>query len=298
VALLLGATGVAAQPALDTLWPNANGTKWTYDFQGWDLGMPPAPPGNWDGEATLTLAGTSQTAGGTAQNLVGWHTQETAPAKAATLSLPPLYRNLWNARPDLHAAITARMQEPGRVGKTAEGWVPLLLHEGFFMKLSDRIEMWQPSWDHSTWIYLTDALGNGQMFSKQLIPELANDVYLYGTVASNNASVTVPAGTFPNAVKITYLIDYGLSQVVNDLGQPIGTVRAHTTGWVHYVPGVGPVDMQEEFIPYSEVNCPAPECQSLRDQEGEVVLHLTMQLTAGPVAVEAKPWGAVKQLFR
>lgn len=298
VLLALAAGSSWAQPTLESLWPNDDGTKWTYDFAGWDLPFPAGLPGadTWDGEATLTLAGTTQTAGGPAQNLVGWHT-EAVPSKPG-LPISSLMRNVWRARPDLREAIAEKARrEPASAA--AQNWVPILLHEGYFMKLADRIEMWQPTWTHSTWTYVTDALGNGQMFSQQLIPELANDVFLYGNVASNNAMVTVPAGTFPNAVKISYIVDYGVSDLLDEQGQTIGTYRSRTLGWVHYVPEVGPVDMQEEFIPYSEADCGVPACpQEIVDQIGEPYLHLTLQLTAGPVAVEEKPWGAVKQLYR
>jgi hypothetical protein len=289
-----------AQPTLESLWPNDDGIKWTYDFAGWDLGNPPVTSNDtWDGEATLTLAGTTATPGGTAQNLVGWHSASTSAASTKTGPLlSPLQRNLWRARPDLREAIVARARrQPPRVA--AEDWVPLLLHPGYFMKLTNRIEMWQDVWDHSTWTYLTDALGIGQMFTHQLIPELADDVFLYGTVADNDAMVTTPAGVFTNAVRIDYEIDYGESPLLDEQAQPIGTNHARTTGWVVYVPDVGPVDMQEDFIPYDVVDCSPGECpQEILDQVGDVFLHLTMQLTAGPVAVEEIPWGAVKQLYR
>lgn len=291
------ATPLHAQPVLNDLWPNDDGTKWTFDFVGWDLGDPlrafPVPV-TWDGEATLTLAGTTETAGGTAQNLVGWHTAA-VPAKA-DLRLAALHRNVWRARPDLRPAIEARAHKAS--SGSAEEWVPLLLHEGFFMKLADRIEMWQETWDHSTWTYLTDALGNGQTFVHQLVPELADDVFLHGTVEFNNSMVTTPAGTFPNAVKIAYEIDYGVSDLLDEQFERVGTVRSRTLGWVHYVPDVGPVDMQEEFVPYSEVDCGILGCpQEILDLVGEPFLHITMQLTAGPVAVQDRPWGEIKRLY-
>jgi hypothetical protein len=295
--LALAASPSWAQPTLESLWPNDDGIKWTYDFAGWDLGNPPmAASDTWDGEATLTLAGTTETPGGTAQNLVGWHTAAT-PATAG-LHLTALQRNLWRARPDLHARIAAHAKrQPPRLA--AVDWVPVLLNPGPFMKLTDRIEMWQDVWDHPTWLYLTNSLGNGQMFTEQLLPELADDVFLHGTVADNNAMITTPAGVFNNAVKIDYEVDYGESTLLDEQAQPIGTTHARTIGWVVYVPGVGPVDMQEEFIPYNQVDCSPGECpQEILDQVGDVFLHLTMQLNAGPVAVEEKPWGAVKQLYR
>lgn len=300
--LTVVASPLQAQPVLSELWPNDDGTKWTFDFAGWDLPFPQGPlsesistADTWDGEATLTLAGTTETAGGTAQNLVGWHTAA-VPAKPG-LPLAALHRNLWRARPDLHRAIEARASNGPKVNAT--DWIPLLLHEGFFMELADRIEMWQETWDHSTWTYLTDALGNGQMFTQQLVPELADDVFLHGTVESNSAMVTTPAGTFPNAVKIACEIDYGESDLLDEQMSSIGTYRARTLGWVHYVPDIGPVDMQEEFIPYSEVDCGITPCpQEILDLVGEPFLHTTMQLTAGPVAVETRSWVEIKRLYR
>ena len=285
-----GAKLLYAQPALSDLWPNGDGTKWTYDFAGWDTGS------TWDGEATLTLAGTTNTSGGTAQNLVGWHD---GPVAKPGLRLDSLHRNLWLARPDLREAIEAKARNhPNRVA-AAPTWHPLLLHPGFFMKLSNQIEMWQESLDHSTWIYLTRSLWVGAEFTYQLVPDLADDVFLHGTVESNSATVTTAAGTFDNAVKVAYEIDYGESVGTDETGQPWGTLVSKTVGHVHYVPDVGPVDTLEEFIPFASVDCGLLPCsQEILDQVGQVFLHMTLNLNAGPVGVEEKRWGAVKQLYQ
>lgn len=286
-----------AQPVLSDLWPNSDGTKWTYEFAGWDLGFEGSLATTWDGQASLTLAGTTTTAGGTAQNLVAVH--DGAVTKPGP-RLDPLYRNLWRARPDLRPAISQRLAKRSDTVDSQVDWVPLLLNGGFFMKLSDKIEMWQQDWDHATWTYLTDALAVGQMFTHQLIPELADDVFLHGTVQSVDAVIITPAGTFTNAVKIRYEIDYGVSDLLDPSGTSVlGTFQASTVGHVYYVPAVGPVDMLEEFTHYVSVDCSPLQCpQQILDQVGEVALHLTLQLGSGPVAVEERPWSFVKELYQ
>ena len=299
VAVLMSGAGVVpshAQPVLSTLWPNGDGTKWTYDFVGWDKGFDGQLTTVWDGEATLTLAGTTTTPGGPAQNLVGWHTD--ANSKSGP-RMSALYRNLWRARPDLRTAIEARAAKEAQNATSAPSWVPLLLHDGFFMKLTDRIEMWQELSNHSTWTLLTDNLSVGHEFTHQLVPELADDVFLHGTVSSNDAVIVTPAGTFSNAVKMSYEIDYGVSDMTDDMGTFVGKMTAVTNGHVSYVPGVGPVDMLEEFIPFASIDCNPQECpQEYLDRVGEVALHLTMSLQAGPVAVEERPWSYVKKLYQ
>ena len=71
--------------------------------------------------------------------------------------------------------------------------------------------------------------------------------FLYGTVLSTNATVTTAAGTFGNAVKVSYVIDYGESEGTDPSGQPWGTFVSNTVGHVYYVPHVGPELMEFEM---------------------------------------------------
>lgn len=298
VLIVLTATSSLAQSSIEALWPNKEASKWSFDFEGWELGSDGNPAFIYGGTAKLLLMGNTNTPGGVAQNLFAFH-EEPVPTKA-NRHLSPLYRNLWKARPDLRGEIEAlARQRPGNTTQSAD-WVPVLLHGGLFMKSSDRVEMWQPGSLTPTWTYLAGDLVVNQEFTRQLVPDLADDVFLHGKVEANDANVSIPAGTFSHAVKIAYDIDYGVAdiiEVIDDTPVSIGTFRSWTSGWVQYVPGVGPADMQEEFTLFTELDC--AECpEEVLGLEDVVVFHVTMKLRTGPTSVESQPWGAIKQLYR
>lgn len=287
---LTPAMGRSQAPMAD-LWPNDDGIKWNYDFAGWDKNVNGIIVTTYGPEATLTLAGTTETAGGTAQNLVGWHS---APQGAAPTNLPPLYRNLWRARPDLRQAIEKQV-----IKNSEDTWAPLFLHEGYFKELPTKFEMWQDSWDHSTWTYMTDALHVGSKFKHQLVPELADNVFLHGTVDFDDAIVVTPAGTFTGAVKIAYELDYGESVGTDEQGQEIGLFSSASLGHVYYVPHVGPVDMEENYLPFRAIDCGASVCPELwQENLGVIFTHLSLRLNNGPVAIEQLGWGSLKKLYR
>ena len=302
----LFAHAAAAQPSLDTLWPNRDGTRWTYQISVTDAVFPAQ---SFVAEATLQFSGEIMTAGGMAQVLLGAHPVPAgkAPAvaldpvrsgKAPAVAIDPLLDRLWRARPDLRAAIVARLGPAANGGTT--GWYPLLLHYGYFMKGAANIQMWQPDIDHPTWTYLTSNLLVGAQFTQQLIPELAIDVFLHGTVEAVDASVQTEARRFDTAVRMGYVIDYGWTTPVDDAGNPHGRIRSETRGHVHFVPGVGPVEMLEEFIRIAEFQCDATGCPppSDTDELGLVQVTIRLSLTASTVAVQQRTWSEVKSLFR
>lgn len=287
VALLLPGAAFA-QPTLDSLWPNADGLRWEYELVYTSTVDP-----DFTTPAVLRLDGTVQTAGGIAQVLYGEHA---VPAKARLgAANDPLLVALWRARPDLRAAIEART---GRSLEDAAIWWPLLLHDGYFMKNPTNIQMWQPDLDHATWTYLTDDLTVGATFTQQLVPELADNVFLHGTVEAIDATVATVAGTFEHAVRMGYVIDYGWSEAVDSDGQVIGQFRGETRGHMHFVPGVGPVEMLENFIPVLEADCTPADCpQELIDLLGVSVQTMTLSLSQ-VVSVEQSTWSTVKLLYR
>jgi hypothetical protein len=285
--ILAVAQGAWGDPLLESLWPSADGNTWIYDLVITDS------TGTFQTQATMQLNGTVTTAGGPAQVLDSWHDLATyMPSDIA--HLPPLLRSVWQARPDLRERILAKY--PPRTKET--GWAPLLLHGGYFMKRPEIIEMWQPYWDHSTWTYLKTPLTVGAQFVHQLVPELADDVFLYGTVAALDATVTTSAGIFENTVKMDYLIDYGTSVLTDPAGIALGTFGSETTGHVHFAPDIGPVDLLEEFVPFTWLDCGwdcPPEYVAL---VGVVVQTITMSLANGPSPVVGRSWASVKALYR
>jgi hypothetical protein len=277
-----------AQPALDSLWPNSDGNRWEYEL----THTSPIQP-DFTSSAALWLQGTAETAGGTAQVLNADHT---LPVQASAALADPVLAAVWRARPDLRAAIAAR------TGVSLEGaatWWPLLLHGGYFMEGASSIQMWQPDWNHPTWTYLTDDLAVSSTFTHQLVPELADDVFLHGTVLAIDATVTTASGTFHDAVKMGYVIDYGWNEQLDELGNVIGLARSETRGHVHFVPGVGPVEMLEDFIQYVEIDCSPAACpQEWIDLLGVSTQTLALSLTNRVVPVTDVPWTAVKALYK
>jgi len=280
-----------SQPSLASLWPNADGTRWDYAISIADI----VGPLNWTGPGYLRFDGSVQTPGGPARILVAGHAIPAGKPSAATRDA--VLASVWRARPDLRSVIAARY---GDYSTVADAWYPLLLHDGYFLKTADALQMWQPDWDHPTWTYATSNLAVGATFTHQLIPELATDVFLYGTVEAIDANVTTPAGTFVDAVRMGYEIDYGWADETDSNGMPTGRrYRSRTLGHVHFMPDVGPVEMHEEIILYSEIDCGEQECppewQSLL---GEPFQWIDMELTGSTVGVRECTFTQVKELFR
>lgn len=290
--LLLLPRVLAAQPALDTLWPNADGIHWTYRIDATDV---VDPGGNFTAEAVLWFDGEVPTAGGPAQMLHGTHPVPTG--KPGHFSRDPLLAQLWKARPDLRPLLAARGSD-GSAGD-GTGWWPLLLHDGYFMKSASNIQMWQPGFDHPTWTYLTGNLNPGAQFTQQLIPEFADNVFLHGTVEAVDATVQTDAGTFHGAVRMGYVVDYGWTAWTDDAGNPHGLYRSETRGHVHFVPGAGPVELLEEMLQVAEFQCDDNGCPppSITDLVGDVQVSLRLSLTRSTVGVQHRTWSEVKSLY-
>jgi hypothetical protein len=156
--------------------------------------------------------------------------------------------------------------------------------------------MWQVSFDHPTWTYLTNDLAVGATFTFQLIPEFADNVFLHATVEVIDATVVTPVGTFGNAVRVGYRVDYGWSE--DPIYDPGGMFRTEIRGYVHYVPNIGPVDMREEFLPYAETDCGTNECpQHWRDLVAVVAQTMTLSLRGTNVAAASPTWSEIKSLY-
>ncbi len=308
IAAILGFTSmlVAAPPAfalgldLSSLWPNEDVNSWTYQ-QSYEVFFPDPEVGAQ--VVRLFLEGTTVVPNGIVtqvlrEELVNGATMALAQAPGVT---SPLLRNLWQARPDLREAI-ARFAVTGAAGanpcpnEPPQGSVGALLLNGqlTFRKTADEIAAWRCDVaDTRSWLWLTSNLAIGNTFTLQLIPDIVSDVYLRGTIAAVE-DVTVSGGTFDSCLRVDYVVDYGLSTCTNESGQSIGTSHAETRGYVHYAPGVGPVQSFEEFIPYLEAtgDCAPPE------QIGQVSHRITREFTTGTVVIAPTTWGRIKAIYR
>ena len=295
-ALLLPFHAAIAAPSLDELWPNADGTRWIFRVENVESF---SPEQNFVAEGSMEFQGETMTPGGMAQVLRASHSHTPAKASVDASTLPalsPILAQVWRARPDLRPALAAL----GLRLADAPIWYPLLLHGGYFMKGALNIQMWTSEYSHPTWTYLTNDLASGAEFTQQLVPELADNVFLHGTVEATDEDIEAVAGTFQHAVRMGYRVDYGLSPLVDPSGNEVGLARAETRGHVHFVPGVGPVEMLEEFVPVAEWQCDGTICppDDIKEQTGQVAVTLRLSLISSTVAVQEQTWSAVKALFR
>jgi len=284
--LFLGLAAVAApaatsaQVSMGDLWPNQNGLRWEY-VQTLDLPLEASEPVQTT--VALHFKGTAPVPGGSeVQNLV-----EELPTGTAGNAL---LRNLWRARPDLRPML----ESPGFGPSSAQAvsWESLFIHGGAWEKAVDEIRTWR--FDVSatrSWLFLVDDISVNSSFQLQLIPDVAPEVYLNGTVTAIE-DVTVSAGSFSGAYRVDYEVDYGESTCTDESSpDALGTAHGYTRGYVHYVPGVGPVQSLEELT-FTGVtgSCPGvtPDVVQAR---------VTMELLQGPVPAVPVTWGHLKALY-
>jgi hypothetical protein len=221
-------------PTVGALWPNEDGREWSFatTFRVWSPipegdylypdpdSIPPAPsldavvrildsdftpPAAYDAvyaDYTLRFAGRRVTRSGVeAQNLS---------AQIAVSGDP-----------------TARIP-----------FLPVILHGGAFEKTDSWIGTYGDLDTLAAWIYLDRSLWPGHTFTYQLLRSIEDETFLHARVFPRQR-VTVPAGTFNDAVEVVYLVDYGRRFQVSFDGA-YGYYRYVTFGNIIFVPGVGP----------------------------------------------------------
>ena len=300
----LAAPAVAGQPlTMDALWPNEDGRSMSYD-QHYESFGPDAETA--DNQIRLLFDGTTVAPDGIQAQYLR---QEllSGPALQATLNgvaggtmiaaaaSDPFLRHLWAARPDLRAKVVKALADAPCPQNAPPGSYSVLLNGEFaWLETADEIAAWRCNLANTrSWRWLVSNLTIGNTFTLQLIPDVANDVFLHGTIAAIEPA-TVPAGTYPGCVRVDYVIDYGTSECVDQNGLPLGSYRAETRGYIRYAPTVGPVESFEEFIPVVETdgNCLDPW------PVGEVLARTTLVLNSVPVPTRRTSWGRVKQVYR
>ncbi len=157
---------------------------------------------------------------------------------------------LRRARPDLAGKIDPNV--PSMVPRAAATssdvvvFSPTLLH-GYAWEQTDQ---WVGTYgdlnQQIAWIFLTPDLRPGSEFSLQLVPDLADDVFLHARVLGWK-SVETEAGTFHRALDVVYLVDFGVSEIVDFDGNTLGYDRSSLFGTVDYAVGVGPVRSYERL---------------------------------------------------
>ncbi len=269
----------AADPTtlnLTNLWPNDDGRAWTYhatweqaDYSGtvylpqgstvpevslgevrWMLSQPfDAVPGATQSyDYTLQFQGDITTQSGvTAQDLRESYAgpRAFADAGAAGRFESRLLARIAEARPDLR----------GRLAKPASADLTVLLSPYFIHGYAwIKGPLWIGTYgDVDTllaWKFLGHDLHPGARFDHQLVPSLADDIWLRAMVEGQTI-VNVPGyGRVRNALSVVYLIDYGVSAATDGNGGTLGVYRVFDYGRVVYAPGVGPVSDFERRYAY------------------------------------------------
>lgn len=294
---LCAAPAAAQPPTMAQLWPSDDGRSWRYN-QHYDGS--PYDPDIVDNQVRVFFDGTTTAAGGVAtqylrQDLVSGPApaQPLAGAAATFLHPDPFMRAVWMARPDLRARIEQIAAELPCPDTHPDGGYAILLGGEFaWLRGPSDVSAWRCNLANTrAWTWLTSNLSIGSTFTLQLIPDLASNVLLHGTVAAI-VDANVPAGIFQDCVQVDYVIDYGQSECTDEGGNPIGSYRSETRGYVRYAPNVGPVESAEQFIPSVEgVSC-GPWAV------GEPVSLTTMELSALPVPARPMSWGKLKVAYR
>ena len=292
------AGGVDPAP-LSAYWPNEDGRQWVYD-QHFELLVSPFTV--TDNQARLYFEGTTTAPVGIAAQMLKGAVSST-PARERPDALEvwgvpsavtdPLLRRLWVARPDLRERIVQTSAEQPCSTQPVDGWEPILLTAGFaYVKRASDIGAWRCDLSNTqSWLWLTSSLGPGSTAQLQLVPDLADDVFLHLTVLGFE-DVTVPAGTYLGALHVDYFVDYGVTQCTDSSGGSVGTSRYETNGFIRFAAGEGPIESFEEFqvVLLSGNPCPV-------DPGTGTIARSSLRLNSPSVPARAASWGGVKAAY-
>lgn len=251
-------------PTLDNVWPNEDGREWTYDYAGvlWDdmttapmdsfsiddvdslLALGPGPEDVRADEAgvwRLQFDGTTTTdSGAEGQLLAGtFFDLEDEAMRREAEGRQDILRRLVSR--DRTAGLDRRAYGPGSLFMSGDAaWVKTGEVIGGYGDLDTAL----------SWKFLEADLAVGHTFTFQLVPSLADDVYLHAQIRSVG-DVETPRGTFENVVTVNYLIDQGLQQVTDEVGQVLAQTRAYRVARMQYAPEIGPIHCIERgFVPF------------------------------------------------
>lgn len=298
-----------ASPAssLEALWPNEDGRRWDYDFRYDEYArifppnayptrqeVPPAPSPedvvrllpdrrgsllSTPGDPVLTTTGayslefqgelTTQS-GATGQNLVQTLVQD-APAARRPRTGGDFLSRLAQARPDLRR----RLESFARVSPQ-EAPTPLLLRGGAWVKTDEYIGAYGDLDQQLAWKYLQAPVRAGSTFDFQLLPSITTDVFLHALVLPKRSAARWK--DLAHEIEVVYVIDYGVTELIDLDGNSVGFSRYTDYGSVVYEPGTGPSRLFERLL--------AP-VDNLGHPFGDIRLTLT-QVTPGGGAVAAR----------
>jgi len=192
--------------------------------------------------------------GATGQNLVVTSTPAGgAPAASAGETFLSALRR---ARPDLRDRLPAAgkaYEERTPYGLTGPCWEKTDTHIGGYGDLHAEL----------SWLYLETPLDRNATFDLQLVPQIADDIWLHGWIV-RQGEWTQEGETFTRALEVFTLIDFGVQTITGDDGMPAGEIRSLACFGTIYAPGVGPVYIKEWRV--------LPGDPVLQDRPGELVV--------------------------
>lgn len=280
-----------AQVTMDALWPNADGLGWTFEQHYESYGPNPEVV---DNQFRMFFDGVVVAPNGIEAQYLRHQLLGGPAARDAGRPAGPFFRQLWLARPDLRERIRRTLDAECPQYAPPGSYAVMLSGEFAYRKTAGEIAAWRcNAADTRSWLWLVSDLTLGTTFTLQLLPDLANDVFLHGRIAAIETA-TVPAGTFNGCVRVEYTVDYGLGECTDPNGAPLGTYRSETRGWIRYAPGVGPVETRETWIPYAEAtgSCAPP------GSVGQPHSLATLELASATVAARPLTWGRLKRIYR
>jgi hypothetical protein len=117
-----------------------------------------------------------------------------------------------------------------------------MLHGGAWERTPWEIGTYGDLDDQLAWLYLDANLQPRAEFEFQLIPSLADDVFLLCRILGRR-TIETQIGRLRGALDCLYVVDYGVAVVFDQ--EPVGYFRLVDYGIVTYVPDVGPVQCLE-----------------------------------------------------
>jgi hypothetical protein len=260
------------EPTLENLWPNADSTAWTYLLAEYlwedsvrtgpyenEEDVPPPPsldeivvrlntdviPNTAEEVRAiyrLRFEGEITTESGAQAQLLRetiYGEDSTYPVLKADELPWTFLQRLAQVRPDLRGEIRAR-GVPLDVEDSDLEYPPLYLHGYAFTKTMDYIGGYGDVDTDLSWKFLESDISPGHEFVFQLVPGLADDVFLHSRILGQ-VDFRTEAGTFENCVECLYMIDYGISEATDEQGNPLGYFTYHDYGTIVYAPTVGPI---------------------------------------------------------
>ena len=257
---------------IENIWPNEDGRYWTYELvqRTWDEPgvavydtpeeVPPitlddiedflpydSPGPNLaidEGTYTLQFTGWASIPGGRlVQNLRevlgGPRLEQRVPSGTFEEAL---LARLARARPDLREKIAARLGGSDVLASATQLQAPLMLHGGAWEKTHWDIGTYGDLDDQLAWLYLDANLSPRSEFEFQLVPSLADDVFLLCRIL-RRTTIDTQVGRLHYAIECLYVVDYGVAQVFDQQG--VGYFRLVDYGIVTYAPDLGPVQCLE-----------------------------------------------------